>query len=417
MTRQCDILIIGAGIVGVCSAWYLTQAGYRPLVIDRGEVAGGSSHANAGLLVPSSWLPMAADSGIEQLLEKWQDPEASIYLPAAGDPHLSDWRRRLRAAAEPVQWLKTTAVLHRLAGRSMELYRELHRKLPLQDHFRMDGSLNVFSTQAGFREGATQALRHRSMGGLAALLDRSGVRHYLPQAADKIVGAVLLPEDGRLSPKAFVQSLAHEAGQHGAEFWSHVTVTGIGGMDDGQITSVTTSKEDIEFNVAVLAAGAWSGALGRDWGLDVPVVPGRGHSYTMARPEGFPNFGVQLMDEGVAVNPMGDRLRIAGRVEFTGMDDRVDSERAAQIARASRDLLGLDPRPEDGQPWMGFRPMTPDGLPIVDWSTKYENLLLACGHNKIGMTLGPATGELVARRITGTPAGPDDAALALNRFA
>ena len=146
-------------------------------------------------------------------------------------------------------------------------------------------------------------------------------------------------------------------------------------------------------------------------------MPGRGYSYTMARPEGFPDCGVQLSDQGVAVNPMADQLRIAGRVEFTGMTDHLDGERAAQVARASRDLLGLDPRPEDGQPWMGFRPMTPDGLPIVDWSTKYENLLLACGHNKIGMTLGPATGELVARRITGTPAGPDDAALALNRFA
>ncbi len=125
MTRQWDILIIGAGIVGVCSAWYLTQTGYRPPVIDRGEVAGGSSHANAGLMVPSSWLPMAADNGIEQLLEKWQDPEASIYLPAAGGPHLSDWRRLLRAAAEPVQWLKTTAALHGLVGRSLERYREM----------------------------------------------------------------------------------------------------------------------------------------------------------------------------------------------------------------------------------------------------------------------------------------------------
>ena len=415
MTRQCDILIIGAGVVGVCSAWYLTQAGYRPLVVDRGEVAGGSSHANAGLLVPSSWLPLATADGIEQLLEKWQDPEASVYLPASGDPHLSRWRQRLRAAANPNQWLQTTAALHRLAGRSLELYRELHRELPLRDHFRMDGSLNVYATQSGFRQGTIHALRHRSMGGAAALLDRSGIRHYLPQAADQVVGAILLPEDGRLSPKAFVQNLAHEAGQRGAEFRSHAAVTGIK-TEDSQIVSVTTSTEDIEFDVAVLAAGAWSGSLGQDWGLDVPVVPGRGYSYTIPRPEGFPDFGVQLMDEGVSVNGMGDRLRIAGRVEFTGMDDRVDASRAAQVARASRDLLGLDPRPEDGQPWMGFRPMTPDGLPIVDWSTKYENLLLACGHNKIGMTLGPATGELVARRITGAPSNPDDAALALDRF-
>ena len=415
MTRQCDILIIGAGVVGVCSAWYLTQAGYRPLVVDRGEVAGGSSHANAGLLVPSSWLPLATADGIEQLLEKWQDPEASIYLPASGDPRLSRWRQRLRAAAEPNQWLQTTAVLHRLAGRSLELYRELHRELPLQDHFRMDGSLNLHATQSGFRQGTIHALRHRSMGGAAALLDRSGVRHYLPQAADRVVGAILLPEDGRLSPRAFVQNLAHEAGRRGAEFRSHVAVTGIE-TEDSQIVSVTTGTENIEFDVAVLAAGAWSGALGQDWGLDVPVVPGRGYSYTIPRPAGFPDFGVQLMDEGVSVNGMGDRLRIAGRVEFTGMDDRVDGARAAQVARASRDLLGLDPRPEDGRPWMGFRPMTPDGLPIVDWSTKYENLLLACGHNKIGMTLGPATGELVARRITGAPSNPDDAALALDRF-
>ena len=415
MTSQSNILIIGAGVIGVCAAWYLTQSGYRPLVVDRGEVASGSSHANAGLLVPSSWQPMASAQGIEQLLEKWQDPDSYIYLPASGDPNYTHWRNRMRAAAEPTKWLETTAILRRLAIRSLELYRELHLALPLDDHFRTDGSLNLYATKESFRQGSIHALRHRSMGGAAALLDLNGVRHYLPQAAEIVKGAVLLSEDGLLSPRMFVQNLAREAERHGAEFRTNVTVKGIETLDN-QITAVTTNEEKLTPDVVVLAAGAWSGELVKDWGLDVPVIPGRGFSYTVARPERFPDFGVQLMDEGVAVNGMGDQLRIAGRVEFTGMDDNLDGNRAAKVARASRDLLGIDPRPEDGKPWMGFRPMTPDGLPIVDWSSKHENLLLACGHNKIGMTLGPVTGELVTQQVTGAPTDPDLAALALDRF-
>ena len=130
MTRQCDIPIIDAGIVGICSAWYLTRTGYRPLVFDRGEVAGGFSRANANLMVSSSWLPIAADNGTEHRSKNGRIPRPRIHPPAAGDPHLSDWRRRLCAVTEPVQWPKTTGVLHGLAGRSLEQYRELPLPVP-----------------------------------------------------------------------------------------------------------------------------------------------------------------------------------------------------------------------------------------------------------------------------------------------
>lgn len=415
MARQCDVLVVGAGVIGTCTAHYLLEAGYRPLVVDRGDICAGASYANAGLIVPSSWTPVTRP-GVRRVLARWmRDRTGPVYMAPTADPRFWVWLALFLRASDPERWTRSTQVLQNLAARSVDLYAGLVADLDLDCHFQACGSLHLFTSPSGFHQGAAHALAHRTQGAAAAVLDWEGVRHMLPLVTSAVKGGVFYPRDGRVSPGAFVQALAASVQHRGGEFLVQTEVVGFEKEKD-RIRAVHTTRGDIDCNTVVMATGAWSGRLGQELGLYVPVQPAKGYSYTIPRPEGFPDLPVSLSERKISINPLGDRLRVAGTLEFSGFDDSFWPSRARLLGQAVHACLGLDPQPETLERWHGWRPMTPDGVPVIAWSRRYDNLLLATGHNMIGMTLGPVTGEMVARMIRGDQARDERPDLDMARF-
>lgn len=416
MKTQCDILIIGAGVIGVCTAHCLAEAGFQPLVVDRGDICAGASYANAGLIVPSSWTPVTRPDPASQLFEWMRDGEAPIYIPPQADPHFWAWFAQFLRASDPAWRVRSEGTLQALTARSMELYRAWMEELPLECDFQAQGGLHLYASLTAFRHGMAHALAHRASGGEAVILDRTMVVERVPLATDIVIGGVLYPGDGQLAPDRFVQGLAVHAQRQGVSFQTQTEVVDLE-VDQDRITAVITTRGRIEAEYVVMATGAWSGRLGQAWGIDIPIQPAKGYSYTIPRPDGCSDLPLSLDEPGVSINPMGNQLRIAGTLEFTGLDDRLRSARARRVGQAAVDYLGVDPFAAPAEIWRGWRPMTPDGVPLIAWSERHPNLLVAAGHNKIGMTLGPVTGEIATRLLRGEPAGFEGHALDCARFA
>ncbi len=415
MSQQCDILVVGAGVVGVCTAHFLTEAGYTPLVVDRGGICAGASHGNAGLIVPSSWTPLGYPGVVRSLWDWMTDRSAPNFMPPSCNLSFWQWLVRFLRASEPHRYQQSLEALQSLSTRSVELYKELVTSLALDCSFGARGVLHLSTSPEGFHRDMRHALQHKGIGADAVILDREGVQELMPVITPAVLGGVLYPGDGCISPSAFVQGLAAHAQSRGARFWEQTEVLHWETTGD-RIQTVHTTQGAVECNQVVMATGAWSGRLGRAWGLDIPIEPAKGYSYTWPRPDNYPDLPLSLNESGVSVAPMGDWLRAAGTLEFTGLDDTLYRDRADRLALATKACLGLDPREGTLAIWRGWRPMTPDGVPIITWHQQYTNLLIATGHNKIGMTLGPVTGEIVAQMIQGDATGFEPLCLDLNRF-
>ncbi len=415
MSQQCDILVIGAGVIGVCTAHFLAEAGYTPLVVDRGSICAGASYGNAGLIVPSSWTPLVYP-GVARDVGRWMtDRSAPNFMPPTCDQHKWHWLVHFLRASTPPRYQRAQEALQCLSADSVELYRQLITSLDLDCAWKERGVLHLSTTTAGFHHEIRHALRHKGIGADAIILDREGVRELMPVITDAVQGGVLYPGDSCVSPAAFVQGLALQAQTRGVQFWEQTEVLHWDTTGD-RIQTVYTTRGPIACNQVVMATGAWSGRLGQAGGLDIPVEPAKGYSYTWPRPDHFPDMPLSLYEPGISVTPLGDALRAAGTLEFTGLDDRLYMDRAERIVSAVQAFLGLDPRVGTREIWRGWRPMTPDGVPIITWSQQYANLLIATGHNKTGMTLGPVTGQIVAQMIQGAKTGFEHICLDLERF-
>jgi D-amino-acid dehydrogenase len=409
------VVVIGGGVVGVCAAYYLARAGALVTVVEQGDVAAGSSYGNAGLVVPSHSIPLAAP-GVWWKGLKWMgDPESPFYIKPRLDPALLAWLWRFRRACTEAHVRRAMPLLRDLGYASRALFRQLAGLDGLDFGYREEGVLGVYLTDRGYAEAIHEVERLGEVGLSAKLLDGPAARALEPALAPGVVGAVLFPDDAHLVPDRFVRGLARIAASSGVRFRTDTEVVGFQ-IAGHRITAVETTRGDLEPDDVVLAAGAWSTRLGATAGLALPIQPAKGYSVTYERPPGGPRIPLLLGEARFAVTPMGDALRFAGTLELAGFDFSIDRRRVAAMTRGAARYLpgatGLTLR----ELWRGLRPCTPDGLPIVGRPAHPTNLILATGHAMIGVSLGPITGKLVAALATGAPPEIDLALLRPERF-
>jgi D-amino-acid dehydrogenase len=408
-------LVIGGGVIGVCAAYYLARDGVTVTLVEKGDIAAGSSYGNAGLVVPSHSIPLAAPGVWWKGLRWMANPESPLYIKPRLDGELLRWLLRFRAACTERHLHRAVPLLRDLGYESRALYRELATVAGLDFGYRENGVLQVFRTEKGLAEGVHEAEVLTSAGILVRPLDAAAARALEPALAPSVVGAVLFADDAQLVPDAFVTGLAHVAEKLGVQVRRSTEVIGLR-MARGRIVAVETTRGDLEADAIVLAAGSWSPDLVRPLGLRLPVQPAKGYSVTYRRPPAGPRIPLLLGEAKMAVTPMGDTLRFAGTLELAGLDLSINRRRVDALVRSARDYLaGADPL-EVLEIWRGLRPCTPDGLPIVGRPAGLQNLLVATGHAMIGMSLGPVTGKLVAQLVSGERPSIDVAALSPDRF-
>lgn len=401
MSRR--VVIVGAGIIGLCCAHYLRRDGHDVLVVDaEPESRNGTSFGNAGMIVPSHFVPLAAPGVIEQGLRWMRDPMSPFYVKPRLAPDFLRWGYSFWRASSQSRVDRAAPLLLALNLASRDEYLRLASEIPGGFGLEHNGLLMLCSTEHGLAEESGVAARARALGLDAVVLGRDELTALEPDTTLSVVGAVHYRSDAHLDPGLFMQRLQRSLADDGVEFRWGTRVDALA-SDGGGLTGVRSGSDVIAAEHLVLAAGAWSARLAAAAGTRLLLEPGKGYSMTIERGRTRLRTPAILSEARVAVSPIGDRLRVGGTMELSGFDEGSSEPRVKGIvASALRYLPDLDRQALEAAPrWRGMRPCTPDGLPYLGPSHRYPNLTIATGHAMMGVSLAPITGSLVADLVAG----------------
>ena len=407
------VAVVGAGVVGLCTALYCAQRGFRVTVAERnGERRDGCSYGNTGMVVPSHFVPLAAPGMVALALRWMWNPASPFYVKPRFSLDLMRWGLQFTRAASAAHVRRAAPLLCRLHMESRALYEALAAQAN-DFHFEKRGVLVLCRTQHALDEEAALVEPARALGLHAEVLDRKGIEQAESGMRIDALGAVRIAEDCNVEPRRLMDALQARCTAAGVEFrWN--TEAGPWRTAGDRIRSLG----DLEADEFVLAAGSWSSALARGLGLALPMQPGKGYSLTLERPRRTPRYCSVLSEARVSASPMNGALRFGGTMGLTGLDETINPIRVQGIVAAVQEYYpDFGPQDFEGvQPWRGLRPVTPDGLPYVGRSAAARNLVVATGHAMMGISLGPVTGKLVAGILQGENPGNDLSLLSPDRY-
>ena len=414
------VIVLGSGVIGTTSAWYLAQSGAEVTVLDRQDApAMETSHANAGQVSPGYSTPWAAP-GIPLKALKWLfQRHAPLAIRPDGTLEQLRWMAAMLGECRADRYAVNKARMMRLAEYSRDSLRALRDATGIRYEHRTQGTLQVFRTQAQLDAVGRDLEVLRACGVAHELLDPAGLVHAEPalaRAEASLTGGLRLPLDETGDCALFTQQLAGLAQQAGVRFRFGTRVAGLLGagsriegvrLDDGQV---------MRADRYVLAFGSYSRALLAPLGLDIPVYPVKGYSLTVPLSDASRAPVSTVLDETykVALTRFDQRLRVGGMAELGGFDLRLDPRRRATLEMVTRSLFPCGDLAQ-GSFWTGLRPMTPDGTPIVG-GTRWSNLFLNTGHGTLGWTMACGSGRVVADLVLGRRPDIDASDLAVSRY-
>ncbi len=410
-------LIIGGGIIGLCAAHYLSEAGFSVTVIEQKTPGFGSSTGNAGLIVPSHFIPLAAPGVIARGMKWMLNPESPFYIKPRPDWDLLSWLWKFRGACRAAHVAKSMPLLLQLHLQSKELYEELARRPELDFHLQNRGLLMLCNSEHGWQELSEMVAAGQKIGLKPRMVSPPEIEALDSTVQTSARGGAYFPEDAHLDPQQFIAKMSRHLQQKGVSIRSGVAGQGFVAKN-GHIRALQTPAGEIFADWFVLAGGAFSPVLARQLGLKLPIQAGKGYSITIEKPKNMPQTPLILEEARVAVTPMGERLRFAGTMEIAGLDFSVNRRRVDAILKAIPRYLPQVDLSGTAQvtPWAGLRPCTPDGLPYLGRTTRFRNLIIATGHAMIGVSLAPVTGRIVANLAAGHDPEMDISLLHPERF-
>lgn len=398
MNRKTDILVIGGGAVGICCAYYLSGSDRHITVVEKGAVCSGSSYGNAGLLVPSHSIPLAAPGSMAKAFKWMLNPDSPFYIKPRFDARLIAWLRQFSRACTRRHVQAALPVIRDLHLYSLRLFKELSNRENLDFGFEEKGMLEIYASDRGLREGLKVARIVGEYGLEYRILSAEGLLNVMGNLRSTTVGGVYYPQDAHIIPDRFVHGLAERVRRRGVKILTQTEVLGFR-TTGRKIIAVETTRGEIAAGMVVLAAGAWSPGIARELRLSIQIQPAKGYSLTFMRPPQMPDIPVTLAEARVVLTPMGSTLRLAGTLELAGHDLSVTRRRVRAILRAVPGYLP-DIVPGDLdliELWRGLRPCTPDGLPCLGRSDAFDNLIVAAGHGTLGISMAPASGKIVSQ--------------------
>ena len=415
VTRDCDVLVIGGGVIGVCTAYALQERGVSTTLVERGEICAGASHGNGGWIFPSESAPIPGPGVIRQSLPWLIDPESPLYIQPRPSLSLLRWMWRFRAACNEPDMRKSFGLRRALSLASLELYEEFAAIDGLEFGFKREGLIIACRTRKTLSESQHEIDLLEADGGSAKWLSVDELCQRNPSLSPDLAGGIEFSQDAHITPGDFVRNLAVEIERRGVSIHPNTEVLNIEWTRQAPVR-VRTTRGDFTASEVVIAAGAWTPELGSDLGLRVPVQAAKGYSISVERPDGYPDTPVMFSEAKVFITPMGAMLRMGGTLELAGLDLSINRRRLDAVVRAARTYMpGLEPTPTI-EIWRGLRPLTPDDLPIIGRPRGTSGLILATGHGMSGISQGPMTGELVAQIVTGEKPSLDIAPFSPDRF-
>ncbi|MGP9526896.1 NAD(P)/FAD-dependent oxidoreductase [Glutamicibacter sp. AOP5-A2-18] len=405
MTAPDHVVVVGAGFIGLSTAWYLQEAGVKVTVVDRGGVASGSSWGNAGWLTPALTLPIAEPSIFSNGLKMMLDPTSPLYIPLSADAKLLRFLIGFAWHSMPKRWEDAMRVFSEIGVTGLDAFDEISQHTAagpgVAEHSKAaDPFLTGFTSLKD-----RNALLHEfemieKTGGTVdfELLSGDQLRGIEPTLSDRVAAGVAIKNQRYINPPKFIASLAESVVARGGDIIGAFNVTDIRD-NKNSVTVIGSEGRAITADHVVLATGAWMTDMAQKFGVNVVVQAGRGYSFTV-EPEYMPTHPIYFPTQRVACTPLGDRFRIAGTMEFRDVNHKLEPKRIEAIVAAATPVykgINWENRKEE---WVGGRPCTADGLPLVG-QTRSPRISVGGGHGMWGVALGPLTGKILAARITG----------------
>jgi glycine/D-amino acid oxidase-like deaminating enzyme len=408
------VVVIGAGIVGVCTAWHLLRRGADVLLIDRDEPGLGCSYGNAGAVSFGSVAPLAMPGVMRDALGMLLDPAAPLRIPLRYLPKAAPWLWRFVRASRPDDVQRIAQTLSTLLANSMEQHTEMLREIGASEIVRRTGQLYLYPDEKWLRKDTLSWTLRRDHGLRVERLGRGDILALEPEVGPDYTIGLFTPDQGMsINPYRQVTAIASDFARRGGRIVRDRVVTIEVEADRTQ--AVRGENATYPANHVVICAGAWSSQLLAGLGYAIPLESQRGYHVTIASPGIGVTRTVVAADRKVFLTPMESGLRVAGTVEFGGLAAAPNRKRAEFLVR---DLSRVFPRakiPADWSFWMGHRPCLPDSLPVMGPS-RHRGLWLNFGHGHLGLTMSATSGNILARAICGEPSNIDLAPFSFERF-
>jgi D-amino-acid dehydrogenase len=415
MKSKSEVVVIGGGIVGLSSAYYLAKAGFSVIVLEKSSDASACSYGNAGFIAPSHFIPLSAPGIISKGLRWMLNPESPFYIKPRFNLPLAKWGLQFMRHATVKHVNETKKLLADLCLLSLDLHQQFaeEEQVPIKNK----GVVMQCLTENCLKQEQELAKMAADLGIDAQVLDLDQLNAADPRVAHAGVGGVLFPGDSYLEPKAFMEKMLKSLAELEVEIYTNQEVIKFE-TNNGKIAKILTKNNEFEGDQVVLATGSYTPALAKLVGNKLLLEAGKGYSVDWHNDSVMPELGYILIEARAAITPMNGFVRLAGTMELGGIDLSINPRRVAGYLKSIAAYLpDFEYEKFKSLPvWAGLRPCSPDGLPYVGRDNKVKNLTVAAGHAMIGFTLGPATGKLVAQIISGEQTELNIDQLAVNRY-
>ena len=407
--------IIGGGIIGLSTAFYLRESGWEVTLLEKGDLSDNCSFGNMGYLSPSHFVPLAAPGMIAKGLLWMFDVKSPFYVRPSLRWDMMDWGLKFMRHATEAHVRRSARPLRDLLLLSRDLMAGWHQSGLMSFEYEQKGCIMYYQTPQAEKEELENAKAAMDLGLTVEILSREQAQALEPETRPDVRGGVWFKDDAHLYPNALMRQLTELLEKRGVTILRHTPVTGVV-REHGKIQAVSSGQQRFEADLFVLAAGSWSPALAKQMGEYLPLMPGKGYSMTVDHPAVSLKIPCIFLEAKVAMTPWATRLRIGSTMEIGPINDRILFPRVQGILESvPRFMPGYlddpvfrnlaDPKQLRvhlrEKVWFGFRPVSPDGLPYIGRAKRNPNLLMATGHAMLGLSMGAATGKLLAEMANG----------------
>lgn len=411
------VIIVGAGIVGYSTAYFLNKAGCDVTIIDQTDGNDNCSFGNAGYVSPSHLIPLASPGIISQGLKWMLNSKSPFYIKPRLNLDLIKWGLLFKKASTEKRVKDAIPVLYDLTVKSQKLYEEILEEENIEAGYHKPGLLMVCQTKEALHHEEELVKIAQDFGLEASTLTREETEKLEPNVEYDMAGSVWFGCDAWMTPNAYMEKFRPLLIERGVKLEFDTQLTDFN-IEQGKVKSVLTNKGNFEADEFIMTAGAWTPLLMKKIGIFMPLQGGKGYSFTIENPPVMPKLPSILVEGRIATTPMMHGLRIAGTMELTGINHDINQNRIKGIVYSVKEAM---PSLRDYdfstiKPWAGLRPCTPDGLPYIGRVSTVNNLQVGTGHAMLGWTLGPITGKMLAEEIIGEQASIKSSLLEVERY-
>lgn len=399
--RKKEVIIVGGGIIGLATAYYLNLEGHDVSVIDQDKIKSGASHINSGYLTPSHIIPLAAPGMISKGFRWMFNNSSPFYIKPRFDLDLVNWGMKFMKSCTSEHVQKSMKSILDINLLSKKLFIEMQQSNTFDFHLESKGLLMAYKTSVAEREEAKAASWAKDLGIIVKQLSKEEILKIQPKVPMEVAGAFMYESDAHTTPELFMNNLKNHLMSRGVKFFLDTVVSSFQ-KKEKKIEKLNTNKGIFKADEFVIATGAWTEGILKQLGIKLSIQAGKGYSFDVQDITGL-SIPAILSEAKVAVTPMSGYTRFGGTMEISGINSKINSRRVLSIVNAAKEYYpGIEiPLTSVDKARSGLRPLSTDGLPFIGRHSSFKNLVLASGHAMMGWSLGPATGKLLTELISG----------------